>query len=58
MFMTILHWLLDHSVVLVGGVFLLLVATVYWPGRKERFQCDAMIGGREGLRHRPAHHRA
>ena len=26
-----------------GGVFLLLVATVYWPGRKERFQRDAMI---------------
>jgi cbb3-type cytochrome oxidase subunit 3 len=43
MFMSVLHWLLDHSVVLVGGVFVLLVATVYWPGRKERFQRDAMI---------------
>lgn len=42
-FMTILHWLQDHSVAFVGGVFLLLVASVYWPGRKERFQRDAMI---------------
>jgi cbb3-type cytochrome oxidase subunit 3 len=43
MSMTILHWLLDHSVVIVGGVFLMLVASVYWPGRRERFQRDAMI---------------
>lgn len=43
MFATVLHWLLDHSVVLVGGVFVLLVASVYWPGRRERFQRDAMI---------------
>lgn len=43
MFSAVLHWLLDHSVVLVGGVFVLLVASVYWPGRRERFQRDAMI---------------
>jgi cbb3-type cytochrome oxidase subunit 3 len=47
MFMTFLHWLLDHSVVLVGGVFLLLVASVYWPGRKARFQRDAMSPRRD-----------
>lgn len=41
--MTVLYWLLDHSVALVGVVFLVLVASVYWPGRKERFQRDAMI---------------
>ncbi|MCC6719695.1 MAG: CcoQ/FixQ family Cbb3-type cytochrome c oxidase assembly chaperone [Acetobacteraceae bacterium] len=40
---TILHWLLDHSVAFVGLAFLALVASVYWPGRKERFQRDAMI---------------
>jgi len=39
----IVHWLLDHSVAIVGGMFLLLVASIYWPGRKERFQRDAMI---------------
>ena len=43
MVMTILHWLLEHSVTFVGAVFVLLVASVYWPGRKERFQRDAMI---------------
>lgn len=43
MSMTILHWLLEHSVAIVGLVFLMLVASVYWPGRKERFQRDAMI---------------
>ncbi len=41
--MTFLHWMQDHSVALVGGVFLVLVASVYWPGRKERFERDAMI---------------
>jgi cbb3-type cytochrome oxidase subunit 3 len=43
MFMSFLHWLLDHSVLIVGGVFMLLVVSVYWPGRRERFQRDAMI---------------
>ena len=33
----------NAATLLVGGVFLLLVATVYWPGRKERIQRDAMI---------------
>lgn len=41
--MPILHWLQDHMVALVGVVFLVLVASVYWPGRKERFRRDAMI---------------
>ncbi len=41
--MTIVHWLQDHSAAFVGGAFLVLVASVYWPGRKERFQRDAMI---------------
>jgi cbb3-type cytochrome oxidase subunit 3 len=39
----ILRFLADYSVVFVGGVFLLLIVSVYWPGRKERFQRDAMI---------------
>ena len=41
--MTILHWLQDHSVTFVGIAFLLLVASIYWPGRKARFDRDAMI---------------
>ncbi len=41
--LSILHWFWEHSVAFVAGVFVLLVATVYWPGRKERFQRDAMI---------------
>jgi len=43
MFMTILQWMLTWSVVIVGGVYLLLVVTTYWPGRKERLQQNAMI---------------
>lgn len=44
---SILHWLWENSVAFVAGVFLLLVASVYWPSRKERFQQDAMIPLRE-----------
>ena len=44
---TVMRFLVDYSVVLVGIVFVLLVATVYWPGRKERFQRDAMIPFRD-----------
>ena len=44
----ILRFLADYSVVFVGGVFLVLVASVYWPGRKARFDRDAMIPLRDG----------
>lgn len=39
----VFRFLADYSVVFVGSVFLLLIASVYWPGRKARFQRDAMI---------------
>ncbi len=42
-FTTIMHWLQDYSVAFVGGAFLVLVASVYWPGRRARFDRDAMI---------------
>ena len=42
-FMTIMHWLQDYSVAFVGVAFLVLVASVYWPGRRARFDRDAMI---------------
>jgi cbb3-type cytochrome oxidase subunit 3 len=39
----IMMWLVGHSVVLVLAVFALIVVTTYWPGRRPRFQRDAMI---------------
>ena len=41
--MSILTWLMQYSVVPVGLVFLLIVVTTYWPGRKASFKRDAMI---------------
>ncbi len=43
MLMDIVVWLMARSIVLVGLVFLLLLATTYWPGRRARFERDAMI---------------
>jgi cbb3-type cytochrome oxidase subunit 3 len=42
-FTDILMWLVAHSVLLVVAVFAMLVVVTYWPGRKARFQRDAMI---------------
>ena len=41
--MDIITWLMRYSIVGVGIVFVLLIATVYWPGRRARFERDAMI---------------
>jgi cbb3-type cytochrome oxidase subunit 3 len=41
--MDILLWLASHAIVGVVAVFLLLMASVYWPGRRARFERDAMI---------------
>ena len=41
--MSVLLFLMRHSIVLVGTVFLLLLATTYWPGRRARFDHDANI---------------
>ena len=41
--MTFIVWLMQHSIVAVGLVFLLIVVTTYWPGRQARFERDAMI---------------
>jgi cbb3-type cytochrome oxidase subunit 3 len=41
--MQILLFLMRHSIVLVGAVFLLLMVTTYWPGRRARFERDAHI---------------
>jgi cbb3-type cytochrome oxidase subunit 3 len=42
-FTSILDWLLEYSVALVGLVFLLMVVSVYWPSRKDTLQRHAMI---------------
>ncbi len=42
-FSTVLGWLLDYSVALVGVVFLLMVVSVYWPSRKAGMQRHALI---------------
>ncbi len=41
--MNIIMWLMAHSIIFVGLVFVLILVTTYWPGRKTRFQRDAMI---------------
>ena len=41
--MSVLLFLMRHSIVLVGTVFLLLLVTTYWPGRRARFDHDANI---------------
>lgn len=43
MLMDIVMWLMAHSIVFVGAVFVLLIAATYWPGRRAAFQRDAMI---------------
>ena len=41
--MDIVMWLMARSIVGVGIVFALLMASIYWPGRRARFERDAMI---------------
>jgi cbb3-type cytochrome oxidase subunit 3 len=41
--MDIVMWLMAHSIVAVLAVFALIIITTYWPGRRSRFQRDAMI---------------
>jgi len=41
--MALILWLQHHSVLFVFVVFMLLLATIYWPGRRRRFDRDARI---------------
>ena len=41
--MTLILWLQHHSVLFVFVVFMLLLVTIYWPGRRGRFDRDARI---------------
>jgi cbb3-type cytochrome oxidase subunit 3 len=42
-FTTVAMFCQEYSVVLMSTVFVLLIATVLWPGRRERFDRDAQI---------------
>jgi len=41
--MPVIHWLQYHSVLFMFVVFALLAVSVYWPGRRRRFEHDAQI---------------
>lgn len=41
--MPIILWLQHNSILFVFVVFTLLVVTLYWPGRRRRFEHDANI---------------
>ena len=40
---SLLLWGQKHSILLMFGSFLLILATVYWPGRKERVERHGLI---------------
>lgn len=39
----VLYWMRNHSGPLMMLGFLVIVATTFWPGRKERFERDSRI---------------
>lgn len=41
--MAIVHWIQHYSVVFMLGVFLMILATTFWPGRKAKFERDGRI---------------
>ena len=41
--MAILQWLQHHSVVMMGAVFVTIVVTTFWPGRRKTFDKVARI---------------
>ena len=42
-FKDIMLWLETHTILLVLGVFITIVATTYWPGRKSRIERNGLI---------------
>ena len=41
--MPIISWLQQHSIIAMMAVFILIVVTTFWPGRKPRFDRDSRI---------------
>ncbi len=46
--LSLLLWLRNHSIVLMLSVFVLIVLTTYWPGRKSHMERNARIPLDEG----------
>jgi cbb3-type cytochrome oxidase subunit 3 len=41
--MAVILWLQHHSVLMMGGVFVLILVTTFWPGRRAWFDHAARI---------------
>lgn len=41
--MPIIQWMQHHSIVLMMAVFVLIVVTTYWPGRKRSMERNGQI---------------
>jgi cbb3-type cytochrome oxidase subunit 3 len=39
----LVNWAQQHSVLLMLAIFLVIFATTYWPGRKERVERNGLI---------------
>jgi cbb3-type cytochrome oxidase subunit 3 len=39
----LIQWLQHHSVVMMGGVFIMILVTTFWPGRRATFDKVARI---------------
>jgi cbb3-type cytochrome oxidase subunit 3 len=41
--MDLINWMVRHSILLTLPVFLMLLASLYWPGRRARVERHALI---------------
>ena len=41
--MQVITWLQQHSILFMVAVFVMIVVTTFWPGRKARFERDGRI---------------
>jgi cbb3-type cytochrome oxidase subunit 3 len=41
--MQVITWLQQHSILFMVAVFVMILVTTFWPGRKARFERDGRI---------------
>jgi cbb3-type cytochrome oxidase subunit 3 len=41
--MRVIQFLRDYSIVFMFVTFVVILALTFWPGRKQRFECDGQI---------------
>ena len=41
--MRVIQFLRDYSIVFMFVTFVVILALTFWPGRKQRFECDSQI---------------